>query len=526
MRLAEPYRPWRARAWSSPMGSIPAIMPGCPPRAASARAIPRSASARSCCSSAGSISRRDSTCWPAAVGRLKREDLHLVIAGPDGGYLAETRRFVDEAGIAARTTFTGMLPGPGQARRLRRCSALPAALLQREFRHRRGRGHGLRRAGADLRPGEYLARGGGRWRRPRGTAARPRPSPSDSTEMLAEPAALAAMGAGRARRGGAALRLGQSSPSAWRRSMPRSSRASAISADGRPLRLLIYGLNHAPEPTGIGKFTGEMAAWLAARGHEVRVVTAPPYYPAWRVGPGYSAWRWQREEIEGARVYRCPLYVPAPAQRQEADPASGELRPHQPAGRPLAGTGLPAAGPDRHRAGADQHAGGEARRRLRRCRRLAPYPGFRDRRRLRARYRLRRAGRGASRWEANPGCCAASIGSAASPPPWSPGWPRRAWRRSGGVLFPNWVDTAAIRPAESALRRELGLPPEAVVALYAGNMGEKQGVETLAEVARAAGRHAGPSAAGRGRARPSRACAPPRRAWPRSTGWRSSRWRS
>ena len=77
------------------------------------------------------------------------------------------------------------------------------------------------------------------------------------------------------------------------------------------MRLLIYGLNHAPEPTGIGKFTGEMAAWLASRGHEVRVVTAPPYYPAWRVGPGYSAWRWQREEIEDPRVYRCPLYVPA-----------------------------------------------------------------------------------------------------------------------------------------------------------------------------------------------------------------------
>lgn len=47
----------------------------------------------------------------AAVGRLKRDDLHLVIAGPDGGYLAETRRFVIEAGIASRTTFTGMLMG-------------------------------------------------------------------------------------------------------------------------------------------------------------------------------------------------------------------------------------------------------------------------------------------------------------------------------------------------------------------------------------------------------------------------------
>jgi len=47
----------------------------------------------------------------AAVGRLKREDLHLVIAGPDGGYLAEARRFVEEAGIAPRTSFVGMLQG-------------------------------------------------------------------------------------------------------------------------------------------------------------------------------------------------------------------------------------------------------------------------------------------------------------------------------------------------------------------------------------------------------------------------------
>ena len=46
-----------------------------------------------------------------AVGRLARKDLHLVIAGPDGGYLAETRSFVAEAGIADRTTFTGMLAG-------------------------------------------------------------------------------------------------------------------------------------------------------------------------------------------------------------------------------------------------------------------------------------------------------------------------------------------------------------------------------------------------------------------------------
>jgi glycosyltransferase involved in cell wall biosynthesis len=47
----------------------------------------------------------------AAVGRLGREDVHLVIAGPDGGYLAETRGFVAAAGIAERTSFVGMLRG-------------------------------------------------------------------------------------------------------------------------------------------------------------------------------------------------------------------------------------------------------------------------------------------------------------------------------------------------------------------------------------------------------------------------------
>lgn len=48
------------------------------------------------------------------------------------------------------------------------------------------------------------------------------------------------------------------------------------------MRFLIYGINYAPELTGVGKYTGEMAEWLKEQGHEVRVVTAPPYYPAWQ----------------------------------------------------------------------------------------------------------------------------------------------------------------------------------------------------------------------------------------------------
>lgn len=57
------------------------------------------------------------------------------------------------------------------------------------------------------------------------------------------------------------------------------------------MKILIHGINYAPELTGVGKYTAEMAVLLASRGHEVRVVCAPPYYPAWRVAKGYVSWR-------------------------------------------------------------------------------------------------------------------------------------------------------------------------------------------------------------------------------------------
>lgn len=76
------------------------------------------------------------------------------------------------------------------------------------------------------------------------------------------------------------------------------------------MKILLYGINFSPELTGIGKYTGEMAAWLASKGHEVRVVTAPPYYPGWAVGEGYSGLRYKTEEWRGVRVLRCPLWVP------------------------------------------------------------------------------------------------------------------------------------------------------------------------------------------------------------------------
>lgn len=76
------------------------------------------------------------------------------------------------------------------------------------------------------------------------------------------------------------------------------------------MKILIYSANFSPEPTGIGKYSGEMAAWLVAQGHQVRVVAAPPYYPAWKLGAGYSWPPFRREEWQGVDVWRAPLWVP------------------------------------------------------------------------------------------------------------------------------------------------------------------------------------------------------------------------
>ena len=77
------------------------------------------------------------------------------------------------------------------------------------------------------------------------------------------------------------------------------------------MHILILSINYRPELTGVGKYSGEMAEWLVARGHEVRVVTAPPYYPQWSVLDAYSAWKYCRETLGGVNVWRCPLWVPS-----------------------------------------------------------------------------------------------------------------------------------------------------------------------------------------------------------------------
>ncbi|MFB9263572.1 WcaI family glycosyltransferase [Bradyrhizobium erythrophlei] len=76
------------------------------------------------------------------------------------------------------------------------------------------------------------------------------------------------------------------------------------------MRVLVIGINYAPDLIGVAKYTTELCESLAAHGHTIRVVTAPPYYPDWKVPAEYrSAW-YTNETLNDVDIIRAPIYVP------------------------------------------------------------------------------------------------------------------------------------------------------------------------------------------------------------------------
>jgi colanic acid biosynthesis glycosyl transferase WcaI len=76
------------------------------------------------------------------------------------------------------------------------------------------------------------------------------------------------------------------------------------------MKFILYSLNYSPELTGIGKYNGEMCSELVLRDIDVSAIVAPPYYPEWLVHKGYSGLSYQNSIVQGVKVTRCPLYVP------------------------------------------------------------------------------------------------------------------------------------------------------------------------------------------------------------------------
>ena len=222
---------------------------------------------------------------------------------------------------------------------------------------------------------------------------------------------------------------------------------------------------------------------LSEHGHEIRVVTAPPYYPQWRVTSGYSAWRYKSEWIGQVSVMRCPLWVPRSP--------TGLTRLIHLASFAL--SSIPALlrqvwwRPDVVLLIAPTLF-------------CAPAAWFV------ARMSGARAWLHIQDFELD---AAIALGLLKSPVlqrimrQFESFWilhfhkvstiseamldrlQEKNVEPARCMLFPNWVDTRSIYPMQnpSAFRAELGISHHQVVALYAGNMGEKQGLEIIINAA-------------------------------------------
>jgi colanic acid biosynthesis glycosyl transferase WcaI len=78
----------------------------------------------------------------------------------------------------------------------------------------------------------------------------------------------------------------------------------------KEMRVLVYGINYVPESIGTGKYNTEMSEWLAKQGHNVDVITAYPHYPKWGIMGDYKANRYSQELIKNVQVKRCPILIP------------------------------------------------------------------------------------------------------------------------------------------------------------------------------------------------------------------------
>ena len=77
------------------------------------------------------------------------------------------------------------------------------------------------------------------------------------------------------------------------------------------MRITIVGINYAPDPTGIPVYTTGLAEYLAGQGHAVTMYTGFPYYPRWTKDARDEGRLFRSETINGVAVRRHYIYVPS-----------------------------------------------------------------------------------------------------------------------------------------------------------------------------------------------------------------------
>jgi colanic acid biosynthesis glycosyl transferase WcaI len=68
-------------------------------------------------------------------------------------------------------------------------------------------------------------------------------------------------------------------------------------------------MNYSPELIGVGRYSGELGAYLAAHGAEVGVVTTAPHYPGWTTYVSHRKFAYLSETVDGVNVTRCPMIM-------------------------------------------------------------------------------------------------------------------------------------------------------------------------------------------------------------------------
>jgi colanic acid biosynthesis glycosyl transferase WcaI len=76
------------------------------------------------------------------------------------------------------------------------------------------------------------------------------------------------------------------------------------------MRVVVWGINYAPEFTGIAPHNVALCEFLAGRGDEVLMITGFPYYPSWEKRPEDRGQVYRADQINGVAVHRCWQFVP------------------------------------------------------------------------------------------------------------------------------------------------------------------------------------------------------------------------
>jgi len=250
------------------------------------------------------------------------------------------------------------------------------------------------------------------------------------------------------------------------------------------MRILVFGINYAPDLIGVSKYNAEFCESLAARGHEVRVVTAPPYYPDWKVPAEYRSPWYTRERLNGVEITRAPIYVPSrPSGAKRLVhhasfllSAAGPLLSHAVRWRPdVVFAVAPSLLSAPLAALAAKMIGATS------------WLHIQDME-VDVAFELGLLKNGTTR-KVMLGLERTILSAFDRVSTISPQMVRRLKQKGLSpdrlVEFRNWVDTSVIVPgsAQTPLRSSLGLKPTDIVALYSGAMSNKQGLELIIEAA-------------------------------------------